>query len=178
MLSFREYLVEFVKKGTWEHLLAKDKTEYSGDLINLVDTAYKHTTLGSFVKSVNDVKGSDWLVLDYNDNPNLDIAIFYRGPRANEKWKGKKIQGVGHDGTIPSKMKMMQELVKVLDKDGFWIEASERMEGALRKFNCRIEKDNLMTIFPSIKEIHKDGSYTRMVDGHLVKETIFGKPQV
>lgn len=178
MLRFKDYLTEFVKKGTWEHLMSKDKEDYSADLIKLVDNAYKHTTLGSFVKSINDIKNSEWLVLDYDPNPELDIAIFYRGPRANENWKGYKIQGVGHDGQMESKVKMMAELVKVLSKDGYWIEASERMEAALRKANVRVEKDNLKNIFPSIEKINPDGSYVRTVDGNKVKETIFGKPKV
>ena len=178
MISFKQYITEYVKKGTWEHLLTKDKEEYHTDLIKLVDTAYKHTTLGSFVKSVQDVKNSDWLVLDYDSNPDLDIAIFYRGPRANETWKGKKIQGVGHNGTPEAKVKMMAELVKVLGQKGYWIEASERMEGALRKAGVHIQKDKLKEIFPSIEKINSDGSYTRYVGNDIVHETIFGYPLI
>jgi len=177
-MSFKQYINEFVRKGVWEHLLTKDKSEYSKDLINLVDNTYKHTSLGSFVKSVNDVKNSEWLVLDYTDNPHLDIAIFYRGPRADEHWKGKKIQGVGHDGTPVSKVKLMAELNKVLQQKGFWIEASERMEGALRKSGAHVQKDGLNKIFSGIIKINDDGSYVRDINGEHSKETIFGHPIV
>lgn len=96
MLTFKAYcsLIEKeLPKNTWELLLtAKDKQEHSSDLINAVGTAYKHTTLGSFVKSVGDVNNSEWMVMDYDENPDVDIAIFYRKPRVDEKWVGFKIQ--------------------------------------------------------------------------------------
>jgi len=177
MKTLKEFLItEKVVKNRWEHLLTKEKSEYSDDLVTLVDTAYKHTSLGSFVKIVSDVKNSEWLVLDYNNNPELDIAIFYRKPRASESWKGFKIQGIGHDGTAESKKKLMDRLTQVLAMKGYWIEASDAMESALRKRGVRIEKDNQEKVFSSIVKVHPDGSYDRKIDGSVHKETIFGHP--
>ena len=69
-----------------------------------VKNAYKNTSLGSFVKTVTDVHNSEWLALDHDDEDGIDVAIFFRLPRSNENWVGKKIQGIGHDGTEQSKL--------------------------------------------------------------------------
>ena len=99
--AFEEY--EF-PKNKWEIVSSNPVKKIEGKtLIELVDTAYKSTPLGSFVKTIQDVVKSDWLVIDYNEEAGVDACIFYREPRTNENWVGKKIQGIGHDGVKDSK---------------------------------------------------------------------------
>lgn len=96
-----EFLIEH---GQWELLNSNDDKEFWGEeLIQLVQNAYKNSNLGSFVNSLNDVKRSDWLVLDWDDCNQPDSAIFYRKNRPNETWDGYKIQGIGYDNHIISK---------------------------------------------------------------------------
>ena len=181
MISFKGYcelLEKELKKGSWALLLTSDdKKEHSSDLIDVVGTAYKHTTLGSFVKSLDDVTGSEWMVLDYDKDPDVDIAIFYRKPRASEPWTGFKIQGIGHDGTKESKEKLMKKVVGLVNGKNFWIEASDAMAAALIKLGANKEtnEDTLKALFPTIKEIKDDGSYIRVIAGKVAHEMVFGK---
>lgn len=181
MLSFKGYcrlLEKEIPKNTWALLLtSKDKAEHSSDLIDVVGTAYKHTTLGSFVKSVGDVSSSEWMVMDYDKDPDVDIAIFYRKPRSDEKWTGFKIQGIGHDGTKEAKERLMKKVVGLVNGKNFWIEASDAMARALEKLGANKEtsQENLKSLFSGIKEFKEDGSYVRGIDGKDSHETVYGK---
>ena len=176
MISFKEYLVEFAK-NKWQHLLVRDKTEYHQDLIGIVDSAYKHTTLGSFIKSMGDVKSSEWLALDYDKEPDIDVAVFYRPARPTESWIGNKIQGIGHDGERESKIKLMDKVDKLLTTKGWWIEASENMTTALKKKGVQpvTDQELLKRVFPSIIKFNSDHSYERLAGNEKITEFVFGE---
>jgi len=176
MITFKEFISERIAKNTWEHLLTSDKQEYADDLIRVVDIAYAHTSLGSFVKSLADVQSSDWEVLDYDDKPDVDVAVFFRRRRSNENWKGKKIQGIGHDGNEESKERLMKQLDKLLSSKGWWIEASGALAKSLLKrgHNPEIDQALLKTVFPAITKFHNDGSYTRTSGKQTITEYVFG----
>jgi hypothetical protein len=161
-------------------MMVRDKTEYHKDLIGIVDNAYKHTTLGSFVKSIADVKGSEWLALDYDNEPDIDTAVFYRKSRPDERWSGNKIQGIGHDGEKESKIKLMGQVIKLLSTNGWWIEASDDMSKAIMKRGIEPVSDQelLKKLFPSITKFHPDHSYDRGVAGKNVTEYVFGKVKI
>jgi len=176
MITFKQFLQDEVRKNIWTHLSSKDKEDYSSDLLDIVGNAYKNTSLGAFVKSIVDVKGSEWIALDYDPEEDIDTAVFYRLPRANEKWVGKKVQGIGHDGQSASKEKLMKKLVDLLNSGGWWIEASEALAKSLKKKGAYNERDEdlLKEIFPSIVKFHEDGSYDRKIDGKIHNEFVFG----
>lgn len=178
MKTFKQFLNEFVRKNVWTKLLPKEKSEYHKDIIRVVDKAYEHTSLGSFVKSLADVEGSDWEVLDYDEKEDIDVAIFMRKPRASEPWRGRKIQGIGHDGEKESKKKVISMLISTLNEHGYWIEASDAMAVVLRKNNVPLVKDQevLKKLFPSITKFNSDGSYIRTSGGQQYHEAVFGKP--
>lgn len=171
---------EAVEKNRWTYLLTKDKDEYHHDIIRLVQRAYQHTTLGSFVKSVHDVQNSQWLVLDYDHKPDLDIAIFWRGPRQDERWMGRKIQGIGHDGQDESKKRLVEHIVSILRTSNYWIEASDALAAVLLKRGVRKETNRVLlkALFPTIMTYYPDGSYDRMIDGKLHREFVFGRPRL
>ncbi len=160
----------------WFLLTPEYKILLSDKLIRLVNNAYKKTTLGSFVNNLNDVINSEWLVLTRN---NIDAAIFFRKQRINEPWIGYKIQGVGHNGLTYSKNELLLMLEYLLNINGWWGEASERIEQVMRSYNIPIISDEelIMNLFPGeIKTITND-VYERIINNKLiVKETIFGKP--
>ncbi len=162
--------------NNWFLLTPEYKILLSDKLIRLVDNAYKKTTLGSFVNNLNDVLNSEWLVLRHN---NIDAAIFFRKQRINESWIGYKIQGVGHNGLNYSKNELMLMLEYLLNINGWWGEASGRIEQVIRDYNVPIvsDKELIMNLFPGeIKTITND-VYERIINNKLiVKETIFGKP--
>jgi hypothetical protein len=182
--SIYEFKLNLPKKK-WEIISSNPTKQIAGqNLIELVDTAYKITPLGSFVKTISDVVKSDWLVIDYTETDGIDACIFYRNPRETEKWVGKKIQGIGHDGTKESKKIIIQKLIDKLNEDGFWIEASDYLEYLLNNNDVpKIEDvENLQKLFPNSKiELSNrfySSTYERTLEsGKVVKESVFGKPQ-
>lgn len=158
-----------------------DKQEVGGDLVGLVQQAYSNTPQGSFVNSIKDVIPSDWNVIDWDQDPDVDACVFYRAPRANETWSGFKIQGVGHDGTGTSKQKAVAKVQELLTHNGTWIESSDAMRAVLKKLNVPAVTDPeiLKRLFndPNLQMVDND-TYTRSIGHGQVTETVFGRPVV
>ena len=172
---------EGFEKNKWEVLLSNPDKKIEGErLIDLVDTAYSVTPLGSFVKTINDVIKSQWVVIDYNEEAGIDACVFYRNPRPDENWLGQKIQGIGHDGEKDSKKIVVKKMVDLLEKDGYWTEVSDKMEEVIRRNGGRAVTDleTLQKLFPNSNiEMLEAGQYQRTIDnGEVVKETVFGFP--
>ena len=64
-----------VFKGKWVNPMIGTRAQ---QLIDLVQIAYKKTKQGSFINSKGDVASSEWIAMDFDDEPKLDVAIFYR----------------------------------------------------------------------------------------------------
>jgi hypothetical protein len=172
-----------LSKNQWELLLSNaDKEEVSQDLVRLVTTAYSNTPQGSFVNSLKDVIPSDWLAIDWDQDPDVDACVFYRKNRGGENWSGFKIQGLGHDGTRPSKDKAITKIQQLLAKPGIWIESSDAMRAVLKKLNVPAVTDLklLQALFndPYLEKIDEDTYERRLPSGTVVRETVFGLPVV
>jgi len=179
-----EFLIEIeLPKDQWELVISNgDKEELGTDLVSLVRNAYSNTPQGSFVNSIKDVIPSDWNVIDWDQDPDVDATVFYRGNRGGENWQGYKIQGLGHDGTRTSKDKAINKIQQLLSKPGVWIESSDAMRHVLKKLNVPSVTDEkfLQQLFndPNLKMIDTD-TYVRVLpDGTKVTETVFGKPSL
>lgn len=175
-------LLEFeLPKNKWMADISDDaKEEVSNDLVTLVQTAYANTPQGSFVNSIKDVIPSDWNVIDFDADPDIDGCVFYRGPRSSEQWQGNKIQGIGHDGTPASKQKTVGKTVELLGLPGWWIESSDAMRAVLKKFNVSPVTDEatLKKLFndPNLTMIDKDTYRRKLPNGQEISETVFGNP--
>lgn len=179
-----EFLREFqLPKNSWELIISNyDKQELGDDLVSLVSHAYSNTPQGSFVNSIKDVIPSDWNVIDWDQDPDVDSCVFYRRNRGGENWRGYKIQGLGHDGTRTSKDKAINKIQQLLSKPGVWIESSDAMRHVLKKLNIPAVTDErlLQQLFndPNLKMIDND-TYVRVLsNGQKVQETVFGSPKV
>lgn len=175
-------LYEFqLPKNKWEMLISNgDKHELGGELVDLVKKAYSTTPQGSFVNSIQDVVPSDWRIIDWDQDPDVDATVFYRSERPGENWKGYKIQGLGHDGQRQSKDKAIQKMTYLLGKKGWWTESSDAMEHILKKLGLTPTADErfLKVLFndPHLKMTDED-SYTRKLQsGQVISETVFGNP--
>lgn len=175
--EYKEFILESIPKNKW---VKTDPIEYDDELISLVQNAYKNTPEGSFINTKWDDVKSDWLSIDIDEYPELDATIFYRGPREDETWTGKKLQGIGHDGSIESINILLNKLNKLLNDNGIWIEASDQLEKILYKMNVPYVSDEelVIKIFPNreLKFIGDKGKYIRKSKEKELKETIFGKP--
>lgn len=178
---------EFIKedlslpKNKWEVLISNaDKEEVGHDLVSLVQSAYSNTPDGSFVNSIKDVIPSDWEVIDWDDEPDVDATVFFRTNRPGEKWTGHKIQGLGHDGTRTSKDKAIHQIRTLLTKPGWWIESSDAMRHILKKLDTPAVTDEtlLRYIFndPNLHMIDDDTYRRRLQNGAVITETVFGNP--
>lgn len=170
-------------KNSWEMLISNgDKHELGQELVDLVRHAYSNTPQGSFVNSIADVIPSDWKIIDWDKDPDVDATIFYRVNRAGENWSGYKIQGLGHDGQRTSKDKAIQQMVHQLGKNGWWVESSDAMEHILKKAGLKPVSDvnTLRRLFNDPKlTMTDDDSYTRKTpNGQLLNETVFGNPVI
>lgn len=170
-------------KNQWELIISNgDKHELGGDLVALVKHAYSNTPQGSFVNSIKDVIPSDWNVIDWDQDPDVDACVFYRMPRSDDNWTGHKIQGIGHDGSRTSKDKAINKVRELLSKPGVWIESSDAMRHLLKKLNAPAVTDEelLKRLFNSPElRMTSDDTYVRpLQNGASVTETVFGNPVV
>lgn len=177
-------LKEFsLPKNQWELVVSNgDKEELGGDLVSLVRQAYSNTPQGSFVNSIKDVIPSDWNVIDWDQDPDVDSCVFYRKNRPGENWSGYKLQGLGHDGTRTSKDKAIAKVQELLAKPGVWIESSDAMRHLLKKLNVSSINDEqfLQQLFndPNLKMISDDTYVRQLPGGNKVSETVFGNPKL
>ena len=179
----QEFLLELeLPKKQWVMVLSTaDKEEVGHELINLVQNAYTSAPQGSFVNSLQDVMPSDWNVINWDQDPEIDACIFFRGPRGHENWQGDKIQGIGHDGTRTSKDYVITRLRELLQKPGYWLEASDAMRRVLQKLQLPAVTDVklLQQIFsdPELRMVSHD-TYVRRIRNQPKEESVFGHPQV
>jgi hypothetical protein len=172
-----------VPKNTWETVISSaDKQEAGSELVNLVQNAYSNTPKGSMINSLRDVIPSDWEVLDWDHEPDIDACVFSRKARGGEHWVGTKIQGIGHDGTKTSKDKVVAHVVHMLSQPGTWIESSDAMRHVLNRLNVPAISNHklLQYLFndPDLVMVD-DTTYTRTLpDGTKITETVFGHPKV
>jgi len=173
-----------LKKNKWSLIISDaDKDAWGKELIELVNNAYMHTSLGSFVQDLYAVKNSEWSALDWDNDPDIDCTVFFRGPRANETWKGYKVQGLGHDGNPESKQKVIDKLVASLSRNGVWVESSDALAKTLAKRGAVPVTDEKLcrAIFPgtNLKMLDKNtGLYQRRAGDRVINEIIYGKPVV
>ncbi len=164
-------------KKFWYLIDTKEILKISDNVIDLIKTAYKNTSYGSFVNSEEDIlRSTDWYAIDIDSDLDADSVVFGRKTKF-----GLKIQGIGHDGDKTSKKVALDKLYSLLNREGFWIEASDKLEYLLYKNNIPYIEDikHIKMMFPD-SEIYMEGEkgkYTRTLSNNkTTKETVFGKP--
>ena len=177
---FEEYkfIPDIAKNRKYWYLIDTEEIlKISDNIIDLIKTAYKNTPHGSFVNSEEDMlRSSDWYAIDIDNEQDADAVVFGRKTEF-----GLKIQGIGHDGDKTSKKIVMDKMFSLLNREGFWVEASDKIEYLLYKNNIPYIEDvkHIKRLFPD-SEIYMEGEkgkYTRTLSNNkTTKETVFGKP--
>ena len=165
-----------IPKNTWKPFSGNDIENIEKDILSLIQNAYGPIGGHPNYKSVSDLAGSDYEVIDLDDDPQID-AVTVTKDRAG----GKKHVGLGHDGSSPGKRAAIGHTINQLGKSGNYIEASGAVENILRKANV-IQVTDEETIRKALKgkeiKVYDDGSYDRVLGGKKYRKAMFGKPTV
>jgi hypothetical protein len=168
------------KKYKWYVLNKSKREDYKNNLFTLVNLAYDrlggHVRINSPDKVVSDDSLNFWIAVDNNSNPYADIVIFGRKTKY-----GIKLSGFGHDMNKNSKEELLNHLIKLLNIEGFFIEASGVLIHKLLNRNVPIIQDiNIIkNVLNAQDALFKDTDhifYTRFVGGNRNDEVLFRKP--
>lgn len=177
-------------KGDWVDLskpklepLVKSDPPTKENLFDLVSLAYRNQLKEPHagLKSPDDVFGGKydfWEAINIDLYPDADAVLF------GKRKLGIKLAGLGHDGKQLSKRILIQELAKLLNKNGYWIEASGRVAEIFLKLGVNIisDQEKIKKIFPNadFAQHFDDGSYIRTghKSGKLSRNYIFGHPLI
>jgi hypothetical protein len=188
MKSFKQFISESYPKDRWITITdPEEKINNAKNLLDLVNIAYSKAPLGSFIKTVSDIKPSDWEVINLDDDPELESCVFFRTNRESDTWVGNKIQGIGHDGKfyngVNSSKYAVDKIVELISQKGWWIEVSDALRSVLLrryagKFNIVTDVDILRKLYKDPElEMIDEKTYTRRLSNNLiVSETTLGNP--
>jgi len=175
---------EIYSKHKWYMINNTAKPDIKYNLFSLVNMAYDeiggHVRINAPNKVVQDKDLNFWTAINTNDDEFADAVIFGK----NTKY-GIKISGFGHMGTIDSTAELIDHLIKILNVDGYFLEASDKPAKIFLKNRVPVVHDiNIINeIFPTndAKFIDdKNTWYIRTVNslGDRSEEILFGKPLI
>ncbi len=177
MIKLVDILNEIVPpKNTWFPLSKEEIKDVEDDILDLIQNAYGPIGGHPNYKSIGDLAGSDYEIIDLDDDPEID-AVTVTKQRAG----GTKYVGLGHDGSSQGKRGSIGRTIDKLNNSGTYIEASGKMADILSKANV-VQVTDKDTIIKALKgkeiEMYDDGSYDRVLGGKKYKKLMFGKPTV
>tara|TARA_R100000541_G_scaffold58963_1_gene71228 strand:- start:1926 stop:2477 length:552 start_codon:yes stop_codon:yes gene_type:complete len=172
-----QYLNEIeIPKNVWKPLSSNDLKSLEDDVLDLIQNAYGPIGGHPNYKSVSDLAGSDYQVIDLDDDDKIDAVTV-----SKNRTGGIKHVGLGHDGTKPAKRGSIGHTINQLDKPSNYIEASGKMADILQNANVSQVKDGEI-IKKALKgkdiKLYGDGSYERKLGGKVFVKKMFGKPTV
>ena len=177
MIKLIDLLNEVVPpKNTWFPLYPEEVKDIEDDILDLIQNAYGSIGGHPNYKSVGDLAGSDYEVIDLDDDPEIDAVTVTK-----KRSGGTKYVGLGHDGSSQGKRGSIGRTIDKLSNSGTYIEASGKMADILSKANVTLVTDK-DTISKALKgkeiEMQDNGSYTRYLGGKKYIKLMFGKPTV
>ena len=165
-----------IPKDTWLPLSAKDVKDLEADILNLINTAYNPIGGHPNYNEVSDIAGSDYEIIDLDDDPDIDAVTITK-----KRSGGTKHVGLGHDNSRPAKRSTIGRTVDKLKLSGNYIEASGKMADILKNAGV-IQVTDEDTISKALKgkeiKMYDDGSYDRVLGGKKYRKLMFGKPTV
>ena len=165
-----------IPKNEWKPISKGELKDIEKQILDLINNAYSSIGGHPNYKSVGDLAGSDYQVIDLDSDPELDgVAV------TKQRAGGTKHVGIGHDGSSPAKRATVSYTIDKLDEPGNYIEASGAIESILRKAGV-VQVTDEETIRKALKgkeiKFYDDGSYDRILGGKKYRKTMFGIPRV
>jgi len=171
-------LLEELPKDQWVDLDKKETEEFSGDIFDLINTAYASIGGNLNYTSADDVTGaqgdSNYEVIDIDDDPEIDAVIV-----SKKKSAGNKIAAMGHDNSSIAKSKTINKQVDLLKTPGNYIEVSGKIKDILLAKGVSVVTDKATiekVMGKKAMDIQDDGSYTRYISGKETNKILLGKP--
>jgi hypothetical protein len=171
-------LLEELPKDQWVDLDKKETEEFSGDIFDLINTAYASIGGNLNYSSADDVTGaqgdSNYEVIDIDDDPEIDAVIV-----SKKKEAGNKIAAMGHDNSSTAKSKTITKQVDLLKTPGNYVEVSGRIKDILLAKGVPVVTDKATiekVMGKKAMDIQDDGSYTRYIGGKETRKILLGKP--
>jgi hypothetical protein len=175
---------DLYSKYKWYTLNKENKSKLKNNLFVLVNLAYDdiggHVRINTPEKVQQDTELTFWSAMDNNNDSYADVLIF-----GKKTPYGVKISGIGHNRTKEAKEELFNHLAKILNKRGFYLEASDKPAEILLSKNAPVVRhiDKVKKIFnsPNTKYIDQSNIY---YDRHIesqditVREILFGNPIV
>jgi hypothetical protein len=171
-------LTRILLENNWRPLTSSEVESDKEELFKMIDTAYAPLGGHPNVTSPGDIKtaAQGYDVIDLDDDPEDDAVIMTK-----DRAGGKKLVGMGHDGSKPAKRAAVAKTVTSLNKNGYYIEVSGKILDILKAKGVAIVDDE-QTVISALKgkEIvwHGDGSYDRVIGGQKHRKVMMGKPNV
>jgi hypothetical protein len=165
-----------IPKNTWKPISSSEVKDLEKEILDLIQNAYGPIGGHPNYKSVSDIAGSDYEVIDMDDDDDIDAVTVTK-----ERQGGTKHVGMGHDGSSPAKRSTIGHTIDSLDIKSNYIEASGKMADILKSANVIqvTDKDTIQRALKGKKiEIYDDGSYSRYLGGKKYIKVMFGKPTV
>ena len=163
-------------KNKWLPLSSDELSKAEKELYDLIDNAYRpigghpNVTSPASIPSAADL----YTVIDLDDDPEDDAVIMSKN-RAG----GKKLVGMGHDGSKPARSAAVNFTADSLKQSGYYIEVSGKIFDILKAKGVPIVDDE-ETVRSALKgkEIkwHGDGSYDRVIGSKKIRKIMMGKP--
>jgi hypothetical protein len=178
-LSERKFADSYEKRKFVE-LTPADIEEWSDELVDLVQTAYKQIGgAGEEFESGEKLRKSDitfWIASDIDADPEIDVAAGGK-PTKN----GIKMTVLGQDGTNPAKKEAMTKLVALMRTNGYYAELDPGL--ATKMGVSYIKDENIIKKVIGDKHqftMNPDGSYERKIQGLGKTKTkvLVGMPNV
>ena len=165
-----------IPKNSWKPISSSELKDVEDDILDLIQNAYGPIGGHPNYKSVGDLAGSDYEVIDLDDDPEIDAVTVTK-----KRSGGTKYVGLGHDGSSQGKRGSIGRTIDKLENPGTYIEASGKMADILSKANVTQVTDE-DTIRKALKgkeiKVYDDGSYDRVLGGKKYRKLMFGKPIV
>ena len=165
-----------IPKNSWKPISSSELKDVEDDILDLIQNAYGPIGGHPNYKSVGDLAGSDYEVIDLDNDPEIDAVTVTK-----KRSGGTKYVGLGHDGSSQGKRGSIGRTIDKLENPGTYIEASGKMADILSKVNVTQVTDE-DTIRKALKgkeiKVYDDGSYDRVLGGKKYRKLMFGKPTV
>ena len=165
-----------IPKNSWKPISSSELKDVEDDILDLIQNAYGQIGGHPNYKSVGDLAGSDYEVIDLDNDPEIDAVTVTK-----KRSGGTKYVGLGHDGSSPGKRGALSHTIDQLNNPKNYIEASGKMADILSKANVtQVTDEDIIRKALKGKEIkvYDDGSYDRVLGGKKYRKLMFGKPTV